>query len=206
MVQAVEPHTGLEKSLTLTLSDRAPHVVVSHQLTNRGSAPWELAPWALSAMAPGGIALFPHEPFRPHPGALAPARPLVLWPFTRMSDPRFTWGVRYFFLRQDPSRADAQKVGFYDAEGWMAYALGDLLFVKRHRPAPGPHADFGCNGETFTNNLILELETLGPLVELAPGASVVHEERWHLFAGVRLGEGEEALAETLAPWLAESLS
>jgi hypothetical protein len=114
----------------------------------------------------------------------------VLWPFTRMADPRFTWGDRLITLRHDPAANDAQKVGAYDPEGFLAYALGDLVFVKQHVPQPGAHADFGCNVQTFTNAAILELETLGPLARIAPGASVTHREEWSLHAGVRLGDDD----------------
>ena len=180
------------------MAPRGSKVRLTHRLTNRGSAPRELAPWALSAMQPGGRACFPHVPFVPHPTALAPARPLVLWPFTRMNDPRWTWADRFFWLRQDPDLATPQKVGCYDPVGALAYSLGDQLFLKRHRPLSGPHADFGCNVQTFTNELFLELETLGPLVTLAAGASVEHVEHWALFHGVRLDEADPALESTFA--------
>ena len=45
-------------------------------------------------MAADGRLSVPQEDFIPHPDMLTPARPLVLWPFTRMNDPRFTWGDR----------------------------------------------------------------------------------------------------------------
>jgi hypothetical protein len=38
----------------------------------------------------------------------------------------------------------------------------------------------------FTNADMLELETLGPLTKLAPGASVEHVERWTLYSGAQL--------------------
>ncbi len=149
-------------------------------------------------MATGGRAIFRHADFVPHPTALAPARPLVLWPFTRMNDPRWTWGDRLFFLRQDPTRTTPQKVGFYDDHGWMAYELGTLLFVKHHHPVAGAHADLGCNVETFTNEAILELETLGPLARVSPDGFVEHREEWSLFDGVDLGTDEHQTARVLA--------
>jgi len=204
LTQEVESHTGIEKHLVVELATRGSHVTVRHRLENRGQTTHELAPWALSAMAPGGRAIFPHPAFRPHPDALAPARPLVLWPFTRMSDPRWHWGDRFFTLRQDRARTDPQKVGFYDPLGYMAYALGDVLFLKCHTPRRGAHADFGCNGETFTNELFLEIETLGPLGTLAPGDSVEHLEHWFLFPSVNIGTSDDEIERALAPCLAEA--
>jgi hypothetical protein len=204
LTQPVEPHSRIEKSIEVTLAPRGSQVTVVHRLTNHGPFAVELAPWALTVMATGGRAVFPQAPFTPHPEALAPARPLVLWPFTRMNDPRWTWGDRLFFLRQDVNRKDAQKIGFYDDQGWMAYEVDGAVFVKRHRALQGPHADFGCNVETFTNDLMLELETLGPLVSVAPEATVEHREDWWLFDGVRLGEDEAAVQAALAPLLART--
>ncbi len=200
LTQAVEPHTHIEKTLEVRLAPTGSGVTLTHRLVNRGVLDVELAPWALTIMARGGRAIFPQAPFVPHPEALRPARPLVLWPYTRMDDPRWRWGSRFITLRHDPAQPSAQKVGLYDAQGWMAYSLGDTLFLKRHHPKPGAHVDHGCNVETFTDALILELETLGPLVRLPPGGEVQHEERWSLFGGVTVGD-DDAIAAALAPCL-----
>jgi hypothetical protein len=204
LTQSVEPPTQLEKSISVELADTGSDVRLVHRITNHALFDVELAPWALTVMAKGGRAIFPQVPFRPHPAALAPARPLVVWPFTRMADPRWTFGDRYLVLRQDPERSSPQKIGLYDPIGWMAYAVFGQVFVKRHDPRPGPHADFGCNVETFTNETILELETLGPLVRLAPGATVTHEERWELRAGPDAPDDapddEDALDALFAGW------
>ncbi|MFT3766998.1 MAG: hypothetical protein QM820_15990 [Minicystis sp.] len=193
LTQEVEGNTQLRKSLEITLDPEAPRVTVVHRIENAGSFEVELALWALTMMAPGGIGLFPNAPYKPFPEQLVPARPLVLWSYTRITDRRWTWGDRLFQLRQDPGRRDPQKIGFYNAEGWLAYRRADVLFLKRFDPAPGPHADFGCNTETFTNHEMLELETLSPLVRIAPGASAEHVERWWIEAGVDFGEGEDGV-------------
>jgi hypothetical protein len=202
VTQRAEGHTGLVKTIDVTLAGESTEVVLTHRIDNRGSEAMELAPWALTAMAPGGRAVFPNARFVPFPEGLTPARPLVLWPYTWLGDPRWVWGRRYIQLKQDPSAEAPQKVGYYGREGWMAYELGRTLFVKRHAPQPGPHADFGCNVETFTNDGMLELETLGPLVRVAPGGHTEHVERWFLFEGIALGDDEASIARTLDPILA----
>ena len=61
------------------------------------------------------------------------------------------------------------------------------------------YPDFGCNFEVFTNPDFLELETLGPLVELQPGEMVEHVEHWWLFGHVPGGENEEWIESTVVP-------
>jgi hypothetical protein len=181
LLRSVEPENGLEKETGLTLSPSAAQVSVVHRIVNRN--PWavELAAWALSVMAPGGRAIFPQEEFRPHPDCLVPARPLVLWHFTDMTDPRWTWGRRYIQLRQDPAATSKQKVGMLNTAGWAAYVLGGEVFVKRYGFDPAAtYADMGCNTETYTDPGILEIETLGPLTKIEPGASLEHRESWLL--------------------------
>jgi hypothetical protein len=42
----------------------------------------------------------------------------------------------------------------------------------------------GCNFETFTNEAMLEVESLGPLAQLEPGQDTSHRESWYLLDGV----------------------
>jgi hypothetical protein len=194
-----EPQNGLEKETSLTLSPSAAQVGVVHRIVNRN--PWavELAAWALSVMAQGGRAVFPQEEFRPHPDCLVPARPLVLWHFTDMTDPRWTWGRKYIQLRQDPAAASKQKVGMLNTAGWAAYVLGGEVFVKRYGCDPAAtYADMGCNSETYTDPEILEIETLGPLTRLEPGASLEHRESW-LLARVECGATDDDIDARILP-------
>ncbi|MBA2701116.1 MAG: hypothetical protein H0U58_05355 [Chloroflexi bacterium] len=190
---------AVEKSMRLTLAASEPSVEVVHRLVNRAHEAVELAPWALSVMAPGGRAVFPQEDYRPHPEWLDPARPIVLWRFTDMSDPRWTWGRRYIQLRQDPNATTKQKAGFLNTKGWAAYLLGGDVFIKRFdHEAGASYPDFGCNTETYADAAMLEVETLGPLVRLLPGEHVDHVERWSLHKAT-IGEDETEIDEKLLP-------
>lgn len=204
VTQPVEPHTRLEKQMEITLDPASTRVTVLHRITNRGAFDVELALWAMTVMAKGGRGIYPNAPFVPFPEGLLPARPLVLWPYTKLGDERWRFGDRYLQLRQDPSRPDPQKIGMYSEEGWMAYLWRGLVFVKSYEPRPGAHADFGCNTETFTDHTILELETLGPLARIPPGGAAEHVERWSLFQA-DVGEDEAEIAATLTPLVEEAL-
>lgn len=180
--QPVEPDTGIEKTIALTLDPSEARVNVNHTLTNRGMWSVELAPWCLSVMAQGGSCILPQEPFVAHTDRLLPVRPMALWGYTDMGDARWTWGTRYIQLRQDPNNSKPQKLGIQNTPGWAAYALNGELFIKRFPFVAGAeYPDFGSNTEAFTNNDMLEVESLGPQVKLAPGESTSFEETWSLF-------------------------
>lgn len=156
---------------------------LDHRVTNRGAQAVEIAPWCLTVMAAGGECLWPMPEPIPHPQALLPAGPLVLWHYTRMDDPRWTWGRAIARLRQQAG-GDPQKIGALVRQGWAAYANFGLTFVKRYGADLGAeYTDCGCNFETFTRHDMLEVETLAPLSRLAPGETAHHAEDWRLFDG-----------------------
>jgi hypothetical protein len=84
-------------------------------------------------------------------------------------------------------------------EKFIAYHRDASLFVKTIEFREGAtYPDFGCNFETFTNEEMLEVEALGPLVQLAPGDSTEHTEHWQLFEGVAPPPADE---NEIAAWL-----
>lgn len=205
LVQPTEPTTGLQKEIEVTLDDTGSHVTVLHRIRNNGLFPVEFAPWALSVMNKGGKAVFPREPYRPHPEALLPVSPMVVWAYTNLADPRWYWGRKYITLKQDPNNSEPQKLGLGNTQGWMAYQRGNHLFLKRYiyrRNVQYP--DMGCCMETFTNADMLELETLGPLSKVEPGDAVEHVEHWFLYKGVNIGETEDSMDRALGPIVRET--
>lgn len=204
LVQRPETLTGIQKEIDLYLADGEPCVEVVHRLRNAGGSPVELAPWALSVMAPGGTAIVPLPRRGEHEGNLLPVGGIALWAYTDMTDPRWTWGSRYALLRQSPQVRGPQKAGFTAPDGWAAYARGGHLFVKRFSRSPGAsYPDFGSAVEVFADSEMLELETLGPLVTLPPGAAVEHRERWSLFRDVPPPVNEADVDVRVAPKAAD---
>ena len=174
----VQEAHGIEKRMKIILAAHAPALEIRHSITNRSARPLRVAPWALTVMRPGGCAIFPSPELRPHPQALAPARPLVVWPYTRLNDRRLGWGDRLLRILHDRRAPAPTKLGLFNAEGWAAFAHGPDLFLKAYRPLPGEFPDYGCNTQCFTDAAILELETLGPLRTLHPGDTAHHTEHW----------------------------
>ncbi len=196
----VEKKTKIQKQIRIRVAQNENRVDVVHRITNKGTKPRTLAPWALSVMAPGGRAIIPQEKYQPHPERVLPVRPLVLWSYTKMQDLRFTWGDRFVEMKQDSSATSPQKIGAAITAGWAAYANGGRVFLKQFSlKKNATYPDFGCNAEFFTNAKMLEVESLGPLVSLKPGRSVEHTESWQLF---RSSSSESAgLFEQILPHL-----
>jgi len=189
--------SGIQKILGLRLAADSSTVVVEHTIVNHVPWPIRVAPWAITIVAPGAVAL-PQPAFRPHPDALLPEQTLVQWAYTDLSDPRWTFGRELIVLTPDAARPEPQKIGVGSTAGWCALIRGGTIFMKRTSPDPSAeYPDRGSTIEIFTAGDYLELETLGPLRLLAPGASATHVERWDLFAGVDLGNTEASRAAVL---------
>ena len=200
LAQETEASTGIQKEIDIQLDAHEARVRVTHRLINHNMWPVELAPWALSVMAPGGIGIVPLPPRRTHAESLLPANTLSMWAYTDMSDPRWTWGRKVVMLRQDPDLAEPQKIGVMSLDGWVAYARRGNLFVKSFEPVPGGnYPDLNSTVEMFTNGMMLEIETLGPLVQLAPGTAVSHSETWYLFGDVPMPHTEADVIANIWP-------
>ena len=201
LVQEVESTTGIQKEIELAMARDAACVTVTHRLRNTNSLPVTLAPWALSVMAPGGTAILPLPTHGSHEKDLLPGNSLALWKYTDLSDPRWTWGHKYILLRQDSSpTVNPQKIGAAVPDGWAAYARAGRLFLKTFRHDPvATYPDMGCSVETFTNKDMLELETLGPLVSVPPGAAVEHVEHWRLFRDVPMPHNDADIDTHIFP-------
>jgi hypothetical protein len=194
---------GLEKVIAVKLAPSGSSVEVRH--TVRNTTPWavKFAPWALTMMSPGGTAISGFPPRGTHPEALLPTNPLVMWAYTDLADPRWKLLKKYVTLRQDPKISAPQKLGLFNAKTWAAYLLNSELFIKQTSADPAQtYPDFGCSFETFTNQEMLEIETLGPLATVASGGQVEHIERWSLHRNVTISawtDGE--LDRVMAPLL-----
>jgi len=188
-----ETEYGIQKVMELQLAQHGTRVDVVLRVTNIGTAPTELAPWGPTVMAPGGIEIIPLPPKVNHPlhpknakspADFAPNQELILWPYFDFADTRWTFGHRYALLRQDVNKGPT-KIGLAHRMGWVAYQNSGTLFVKRFDYREGAiYPDRGTRYQTFSNEDMLEMETVGEMVTLQPGESAELIESWELFGGV----------------------
>jgi hypothetical protein len=197
ITQAREVYTGLVKEMEIVLSADQNQVRVLHRIINKNLKPVFLSAWAISCLESGGGAIVPQEPYGAGNDFLLPARSLALWSYTNMQDPGWIWGRKYIQAKPDKSAGAEQKIGVLNKPGWMAYSLGEDILLKFFPFDPAAeYPDYGCNSEIYFNNRFLELETLGPLVELLPEGETEHIEYWLLSKG-NVGHTEESIDQEL---------
>ena len=202
-VERAAPGSNLQKELRIRLDERS-RISVTHRVTNRDNHSTELALWAPTMMKAGGRAILPLPPRvamdKDHFQSVAP---LTLWSFTDFADSRWVLGTEYVQLQQQTNptgRFPEQMTGVYNPAGWGAYFWNGTLFIKTAPVTIGaPYPDFGCNFELFTNPDFLELESLGPKVQLGPGESASHTESWALFKDVPGGKDDSWIRSAILP-------
>ena len=198
------PGTKLQKEMEIELDAQGSGVQVTHRITNHDHEATELAVWTPTMMRAGGRGILPlparHAMDQDH---YQPVGVFGVWSYTDFADARWKLGTEFVRLSQaeNPTgRFREQMGGIFNAAGWGAHFRRGTLFVKRASVIVGArYPDGGCNFELFTNPEFLEVETLGPIVELKPGEMAEHVERWWLFSDVPDGEGDAWVRETVVP-------
>jgi hypothetical protein len=178
LIGAFQAPTGLRKSIDIRLDPDSAAVSLRHVIRNEGQKTLELAAWPITQLKPGGVASV-ELPKKAQTHVVTPNRCLVLWPYASWSDPRLTIDDGLLTVAALPD--EPFKIGCLSHAGSVSYLLEGVLFVKSFDPSLGsPHADFGCNMEIYSDRGAIELESLGPLVQLKPGESAIHDERWDI--------------------------
>jgi hypothetical protein len=202
ITQKPEPTTGIQKQIQITLSPNEPEVKLIHNLINHNLWAIDAAPWSISVMAPGGVAILPLPPRGPHPEFILPTSKISLWPYTDLSDPRFKFFERYIQITQNAAMDTPQKIGLFASDGWAAYFNQNCCFIKQVPiQFEGLYPDMGVNFEVFTNNEMLELEALGPIESIPPKGKIDLFENWTLIGDISKPETEKDITTTLIPHL-----
>jgi hypothetical protein len=174
-----EPGSGIRKRIEIRLAADKPTVVLKHTIINDGLWPIKSAPWAITMLCLGGTAVMPLP--LPNDNPFAHNRQISMWPYASFKDPRLVLDDRYVLFKAN-ALLPAFKMGSFTPLGWMAYWVNGVLFRKSFEVQTGvEYPDNNCNVELYCNDRMVELETLAPFTELAPGASASLVETWELF-------------------------
>jgi len=194
----MDPWTQVEKEMEIVLDPTSSQVTINHRITNRNAWDVEFSVWCLTVMEAGGREIIPQIIEGPE---LLPNRTLTLWTYSKMNDPRVTWLDKYIMLDQDTEATTPFKIGLPVPAGWIAYANFGQLFVKKFDfVEDADYPDFGlCSYETYTNNEMMELESLSPLWLVEPGDAIEHIEVWELHDNVEKPENEKEIDKMILP-------
>lgn len=170
---------GAAKELEIKMDPDDTNMQVLMRVKNTAAAAKEFAIWALSVCTEGGTLIVP---MNTNDTVLLPNRVISVWPYTDMSDDRIYWGKKYITVRQDSSAKTNMKLGFDLNCGTAYYVLGNEILRKNYSTnhPDGRYPDGGCSFETYTNDCMLEFETLGELKTVNPGEVSEHSEMWSL--------------------------
>src|SRR5450432_932447 len=197
--QPEEIDTGISKEMEISLSPDKNEVKVLHRLINHNHWSVRLSAWAISALAPGGTAIIPQEPYGEGNEYLLPARSMALWSYTRMNDSRWIWGNKLIQAKQDPVCHSEQKIGVLNKQGWASYCKKDEFLIKVFDFDPSKeYPDFNSNNEIYINGNFLELETLGPYLDIPSLDKTEHTEYWLLSKGCT-GDSTESIEQIILP-------
>ncbi|MGC9974423.1 MAG: hypothetical protein ABSC36_03400 [Gaiellaceae bacterium] len=194
-LERLEPETGLRKAIELELAADRAAVTVIHSLRNENETAVVQAPWAITILPLGGVAVLPQQRGPIGESDSEPNRSLAFWPYGSISDSRLELGDELVLVRAEPVPATF-KIGYLNRSGWVAFLRDGVLFCKHFDPqVERAHADLNSNVEVYCDARLLELETLAPLSRLEPGAEAEHEERWELH---RVGTVEPSIKRLTA--------
>lgn len=196
----IESVSHIRKIMSIQLSSSGPFVLVKHTLENHGKEPVKISPWAITMMRPGGVGILPQQVKLTDSDGLQPNRRFALWPYTQWSDRRLRLGEEFVGIKAGAPR-EGIKIGYFNPHGWMGYLFDDVFFVKRFGVrGDEEYPDFGCNSEAFSNHRMVELQSLGPLTELAPKQSIIHTETWEVYKEKEIPKdkfGERSIRERM---------
>lgn len=178
--------------MEVVMSEDKPSLTVKHYVTNIGDTAKRRAVWSITVLSKGGLEVVPQPVCDT---GLLSNRVLSVWPYSNMADERIYWGDKYITLTQKPGMDRSFKFGINNLSGWAGYFNHGGLFIKRYTcDAAGEYPDHGTSFETYTDKEILEMESLGQLVNITPGSTAFHAEHWDIVPDVERPDARDEAA------------
>ena len=92
------------------------------------------------------------------------------------------FGKKYVVVKQDVNATRPVKLGFDLNDGTVHYVLSDDVFTKRYNAKHGElsYPDGDCSFETYTDNVMIEVESLSDIKKVPNGGTNEITEFWSL--------------------------
>lgn len=181
LIQKPSAEAGLKKSILIQETDHKNILIIDHFLMNESGKEITVAPWAITQLKLGGMAILPFKTTENEGSSFLPNRSLSLWPYTDIHDARIHINKDFVFITTSPESENPLKIGIPHFQKWIAYFIHGYLFIKySNETAPDCTLDMGAAGQCYCNDKFLELETLGKYKKLKPGETIKHREVWKI--------------------------
>ncbi len=198
LIQPVEKQTQIQKKIKIEMIPEKPTVRIDHKIKNKSHWPLELTPWGITVLNPGGEAIIPLT--SENPENLLPDRTISFWPYSELNDERVCFREECIFIKQASDLKSTFKLGALVKDEWVAYINGGHAFIKQFNfEKEENYPDYKSNVEVFTDESMLELETLGPLKEIDRGETIEHSEKWKLVNKIPKIRNKQDISKHLLP-------
>jgi hypothetical protein len=201
-IQNIQKNTGLRFRLEVA-ADKKGGLKVRHILENVGPNTVNAAIWGISVLKGGG---FLAVSTNTADTGFLPNNNFSFWPYDDMNDERLSFVGGYLVLKHDTNAKKPFKIGlncrkrnlirpndFKNSENSITfnpncekqaavYSNNGLVFVKKFDWQNGAaYPDGNCNFESYTSDLVTELEALSPVFSVEPNRRVEHTEEFSIF-------------------------
>ena len=175
-----EVGTLIQKELEIKMDEDDANMQVTMRVTNLSENDKVFAIWGLSVCSKNGTLIIP---LNDNDTGLLANRKMIIWPYTDLKDKRLHFNNRYICLDQSTDAQKPIKLGFDLNKATAYYCHGDDIFCKRieSNMPDGVYADGGCNFETYTNEVFIEVESLSELKNVKSNETASLNEFWSLY-------------------------
>ncbi len=179
LYQPVQKITKVKLTMEIEIQDKN-KVMIKHIIKNKDRINKKIAPWGITVFKGPGLEIIPMPK---NDTGFIPQRHISYWGYgAKANDARIYLGDKFSSLQFATDKFAAIKIGFKVIDNYALYATEESVFVKRFiYDKSCVYPDNNVNYETYTNGKILEMETVGGLVDLQPGEQVEHDEFWSIY-------------------------
>lgn len=173
--------TGLQFTMEILMDETLADMMVVHSVKNTSKEKICTAIEAVTSVKTGGIEVLPQNPLTAENPAL-PNQIYAFWPGSTIQDPRLAFGEEYITVGSETGVPHSLSFGINNKSGWMAYVLGDTVFVKRYvHNLEACYPNHNCSCRTTAADAFLQMETYSPLYWIEPGETIRHVENFSVF-------------------------
>ena len=170
---------GILKTVTVKMDPDDANMTVNARVQNISGKEKEFAVWVIAVCSAGGNLVIP---MNTNDTGFLHNRSISVWPYTDLGDSRLRFGKKYVVVSQDVNETCPAKLGFDLNDGTVHYVLGEDVFTKRYNAKHGelPYPDGNCSFETYTNDVMIEVESLSDIKKVPNGGTNEITEFWSL--------------------------